>query len=53
MAQCILKNDFWCKSLSFNQTKDIHKKYYKKLENGEDIYIKPSIKHLYEHFDEL
>lgn len=31
MAMCILKNDFWCKSLSFAMTKDLYEKYYQEM----------------------
>jgi predicted phosphoadenosine phosphosulfate sulfurtransferase len=47
MALCILRNDFWCKSLSFTMTKDIYAEFYQKLENGENPYIKPSVKERY------
>lgn len=32
LAMCILKNDFWCKSLSFAMTKDLYTKYYQPIE---------------------
>jgi len=37
MCLCILKNDFWCKSLSFSMTKELYEKYYKKVESGEFV----------------
>jgi len=37
MCLCILKNDFWCKSLSFAMTKELYEKYYKKVESGEFV----------------
>lgn len=34
MAMCLLKNDFWCKSLSFAMTKDLYEKHYRELERA-------------------
>jgi len=34
LCLCILKNDFWCKSLSFGMTKNLYQKYYANLEAG-------------------
>lgn len=47
MALCILKNDFWCKSLSFAMTKNVYRDYYQELETTGKPKIKPSVKEKY------
>lgn len=36
IAGCILRNDFWCKSLGFGQTKNIVVDYYDRVAAGEE-----------------
>ena len=34
LAMCLLKNDFWCKSISFGMTKDLYGKYYRPMDGA-------------------
>jgi len=48
LALCILRNDFWCKSISFSMTKNIGRFYDEVEETGTaEALIKPSVKEKY------
>jgi predicted phosphoadenosine phosphosulfate sulfurtransferase len=47
LAMCILKNDFWCKSISFAMTKRIRKTHYAQVEETGQTTVKKSVKDKY------
>lgn len=47
MAMCILKNDFWCKSLSFGMTKDVWATHYQPVAETGQTLVKKSVKDIY------
>lgn len=47
LALAILKNDFWCKSLSIGMIKDVHSDVYERVANGEPVKVRKSVVPVY------
>jgi len=48
LALAILKNDFLCKSLSIGQIKDVFSDVYERVENGEPVKVRKSVRPVYD-----
>jgi predicted phosphoadenosine phosphosulfate sulfurtransferase len=48
LAMAILKNDFWCKSLSIGMIKDVRADVYDRVANGEPVKVRKSVKPVYD-----
>lgn len=49
LALAILKNDFWCKSLTIGAIKNVHADVYDRVANGQPVKVRKSVKPVYEY----
>jgi predicted phosphoadenosine phosphosulfate sulfurtransferase len=52
LALCILKNDFNGKSLSIGSVKDVYTDVYERVQNGEPVRVRKSVKPIYRYLRE-
>lgn len=52
LALAILKNDFWCKSLTVGAIKNVYADVYDRLDNGQPVKVRKSVKPVYDYLRE-